>query len=56
MATFCNSYGFQHAKTSPHYPQANGLEEMMVKIVKALIEGSKDPYMALLNYHATPML
>lgn len=24
---FCQSYGFVHTSTSPHYPQANGLFE-----------------------------
>jgi len=55
MMTFFNSYGFQHIKTSPHYPQANGLAERMVKTVKAIMKNSTDPYMALLSYCATPM-
>ena len=55
MMAFCSSYGFRHIKTSPHYPQANSLAERMVKTVKALMENSSDPYMALLSYRATPM-
>ena len=55
MMAFYSSYGFWHIKTSPHYPQDNGLAERMVKTVKALMGNSLDPYMALLSYHATPM-
>jgi len=33
----------------------NTTTSSMVKTVKALMENSTDPYMALLSYHATPM-
>ena len=35
---FYSSYGFRHIKTSPQYPQANGLAESMVMTVKAHME------------------
>ena len=55
MKEFSESYGFRHIKTSPHYPQANGLAERTVKTVKSLLEHSTDPHKALLSYRATPM-
>ena len=55
MKEFSETYGFRHITTSPHYPQANGLAERTVKMVKSLLENSSDPYKALLSYRATPM-
>ena len=55
MKEFAQAYEFQHATTSPYYPQANGLAERMVKTVKKLLEHSEDAYKALLSYRATPL-
>ena len=55
MTEFSETYGFRHITTSPHYPQANGLAERMVKTIKSLFENSTDHYKALLSYRSTPM-
>lgn len=40
----------------PHFPQSNGLAEHTVRTVKKLLQGSKDPFLALLSYRTTPLL
>ena len=55
MKEFAQAYEFQHTTTSPYYPQANALAEIMVKAVKKLLEHSADAYKALLSYKATPL-
>ena len=52
---FSSLYHFQHITSSPRYPQSNGLAELTVKIVKALLTGASDPYLALLCYRAPPL-
>ncbi|UYV78630.1 K02A2.6-like, partial [Cordylochernes scorpioides] len=52
---FSHEYGFTHVTSSPRYPQSNGFIESFVKIVKERISKSKDPYLALLAYRATPL-
>ena len=56
---FAEEYGFEHITSSPIFPQSNGLIENGVKIVKLLIkkalDTNSDPYLALLNYRATPL-
>ena len=53
MTDFATSYGFTQVTSSPHYPRSNGLAERTVKTVKAMLEKSKDPYLALLSYRST---
>ena len=54
---FSKNWGFRHITVSPHYPQANGLAEKSVQIVKHLIKKAKsdarDPYLSLLEYRNT---
>lgn len=55
FARFSNSFEFQHLISSPKFPQSNGQVERMVKTVKEMLRKSKDPYVALLSYRATPL-
>lgn len=56
---FAEEYGFQHVTSSPLYPQSNGKAEKGVHIVKLLlkkaVDSQSDPYLALLNYRASPL-
>ena len=56
---FAKQYGFEHVTSSPGFPQSNGKAEKAVQIVKRLFTKAKecdsDPYLALLNYRATPL-
>ena len=52
---FATTYCFQHITSSPHFPQSNGLAERTVRTVKKLLQGSNDPFLALLSYRTTPL-
>lgn len=56
---FAETYGFEHVTSSPLFPQSNGLAEKAVQIVKRLLkkaaEDGSDPFLALLNYRASPL-
>ena len=54
MKEFALRYGFRHTTSSPHYPKGHGQAERAVKTVKSLLLDAEDPFLALLNYHATP--
>jgi len=49
---FSKEWGFHHVTTSPYHPQANGLAEKSVQIIKNLLTkaklDNKDPYLSLL--------
>ena len=56
--SFATAYGFDVQHSSPKLPQANGLAEALVKVVKNLLKRSlqsgQDPHLALQAYRATP--
>ncbi|KAI7789577.1 hypothetical protein IRJ41_019347 [Triplophysa rosa] len=56
---FAVEYDFKHVTSSPLYPQSNGKAEKGVHIVKQLLKKAAsrkgDPYLALLNYLASPL-
>ena len=55
---FLKDWEIQYDPASPRYPKANGMAESVVKSVKSLFKkahkANEDPYLALLNHHATP--
>ena len=56
---FSTLWGFSHISVSPYHPQANGLAEKYVQIVKRLLtkadETNSNPYLSLLEYRNTIM-
>ena len=54
---FSKEWRFHHVTTSPYHPQANGLAEKSVQIIKNLLTkaklDNKDPYLGLLEYRNT---
>ena len=55
LHTIANNYRFRHQTSSPHFPRSNGSAKRSVKAMKKLLRKSTDPYIALLNYRATPL-
>ena len=55
FSNFAISYGFSHITSSPGHPSGNGEAERAVRTVKQLLKGAKDPYLALLSYHSSPI-
>ena len=55
FSQFSDQYCFEHATSSPHFPQSNGKTKRAVHTVKMLLKKADDPYMALLAYHNTPL-
>ena len=57
LKTFSKEWGFKHVTSSPYYPQANGLAEKSVQVIKRLLEKAqsdgKDPYISLLELRNT---
>ena len=52
---FAAKYGFTHTTSSPQFPQSNGEAERAVQTIKQFLKKSKDPHMALMIYHSTPL-
>ncbi|GFR80077.1 Pol polyprotein [Elysia marginata] len=55
FAQFTECYGILHKTSSPLHPESNGEAERAVKTIKNLLRKASDPYIALLNYRATPL-
>ena len=57
--SFAQKWEFKHTTVSPLSPQANGLVEKTVQIVKNLLikakKDGRDPYLSLLEYRNTPI-
>ena len=52
---FSSQYGFSLQTSSPYYPQSNGKVESAVGIAKNIINKASDPYIALMEYRASPL-
>lgn len=52
---FAKEWGFSHTTSSPRYPQANGETERAARTVKDFLSKAADPYLALMEYRATPL-
>lgn len=52
---FSKSYGFTIETSSPYHPQSNGKVESAVSIAKSIINKASDPYIALMEYRASPL-
>ena len=55
FSAFSAEWGFTHVTSSPRYVRSNGAAENAVKRFKTIMRKKSDPYMALLNYRATPL-
>lgn len=56
---FASDWNFQHVRSSPRYPQSNGMAERTIQTVKRILKKSnetrQDPYLALLEFRNTPL-
>lgn len=57
--SFAEKWGFSHIKSSPRYPQSNGMVERAKQTIKKMLykalEDKKDLYLVLLLYRNTPI-
>ncbi|MCG7878633.1 MAG: RNase H-like domain-containing protein [Candidatus Thiodiazotropha endolucinida] len=52
---FTENFGINHVLSSPKYPQGNSEAERAVQTCKRLLEKADDPYIAIMEYRATPI-
>ena len=52
--SFTKAWNFDHYMSSPHHPRGNSVAEAAVKVAKALLLKSSDPYLAILEHRNTP--
>ena len=52
---FMQEYGIKHVLSSPKRPLGNSESGRAVQTCKRLLEKAKDPYIALMEYRATPI-
>ena len=55
MSRLSVEWGYTHLTSSPRYARSNGAAESAVKRLKSILKKNDDPYIALLNYRATPL-
>ena len=55
MTEFMRRYKVKHVKSSPYYPESNGLAERMVGVIKGMWRKEKDKQLALMVYRNTPL-
>ena len=53
--TFAQSWGFEHATSSPRRPQGNGFIERQIRTIKSILKKTSDIHLALLHWRATPI-
>ena len=53
--SFSEAWRFEHIRSSPRYPQANGEAERAVETVKGILDKCNDEYLALMVYRDTPL-
>ncbi|GFS06117.1 Pol polyprotein [Elysia marginata] len=55
FAQFSECCGILHKTSSPLHPESKGEAERAARTIKNLLRKASDPYIALLNYRATPI-
>ena len=55
FAEFASRYGFSHSTSRARFPQSNCHVQRVVETVKGCLKKSKDSYLALFSYRATPL-
>ncbi|XP_030851766.1 uncharacterized protein K02A2.6-like [Strongylocentrotus purpuratus] len=53
--SFAESWGFEHATSSPRRPQGNGFVERQIRTIKGIMKKTSDIQLALLLWRTTPI-